>query len=452
MRYAYQEKMLLKDKTRRRLALYKLAKGADIAFSRNHITATGLAVMISLVAIRLSIYTYQNRPTTSLAATLGTISFSIAIPIIIVLGWFIALFIIGTPKEAWLLDDKMKRICVKNNVDEAPYLINIEQDSRPNIKKYTFFSYGIPLSFFEDNIEEIEAAMNVNIADIRQGKNKYHIIIRAARYENALPPVILWNDNYIDTTDFNLVLGESLLGAETVNLNTIPHVLIGGSTGSGKTILLKNLLYQAYCKNALVYVADFKGGVDFNTKWRNLVNVVTDIDDLITILDEIVQTLEERKALFAQENCANLKDYNEKYPSANYARIIFGCDEVAELLDKTGALDKAEKEKISIVEKRLSTIARQGRAFGIHLLLATQRPDANILNGQIRNNMDLRICGRADDVLSKIILDNTDASERIPKYEKGLFLTNTNMVIRGYLFTDENLPEVTTYELEKPYS
>ena len=56
--------------------------------------------------------------------------------------------------------------------------------------------------------------------------------------------------------------------------------------------------------------------------------------------------------------------------------------------------------------------------------------------------MDLRICGRADDVLSKIILDNTDASERIPKYEKGLFLTNTNMVIRGYLFTDDDLPKV----------
>ena len=120
---------------------------------------------------------------------------------------------------------------------------------------------------------------------------------------------------------------------------------------------------------------------------------------------------------------------------------MFGCDEIAELLDKTGALDKAEKEKISIVEKRLSTIARQGRAFGIHLILATQRPDANILNGQIRNNMDLRICGRADDVLSKIILDNTDASERIPKYEKGLFLTNTNMVIRGYYFTDDDLPK-----------
>ena len=56
--------------------------------------------------------------------------------------------------------------------------------------------------------------------------------------------------------------------------------------------------------------------------------------------------------------------------------------------------------------------------------------------------MDLRVCGRADDVLSKIILDNTDASERIPKYEKGLFLTNTNMVIRGYYFTDNDLLKV----------
>lgn len=70
-------------------------------------------------------------------------------------------------------------------------------------------------------------------------------------------------------------------------------------------------------------------------------------------------------------------------------------DEVAEILDKTG-LTKEEKEQVTRIENRLSTIARQGRAFGIHLFLSTQRPDANILSGQIKNNIGYRICGRAD--------------------------------------------------------
>ena len=76
-------------------------------------------------------------------------------------------------------------------------------------------------------------------------------------------------------------------------------------------------------------------------------------------------------------------------------RIVFACDEVAELLDKTGA-DKSRKELLAQIEARLALIARQGRAFGIHLILATQRPDANILPGQIKNNMNIRICGRVD--------------------------------------------------------
>ena len=116
-------------------------------------------------------------------------------------------------------------------------------------------------------------------------------------------------------------------------------------------------------------------------------------------------------------------------------RIVFAVDEVAEILDKTG-LTKAEKEQVARIENRLSTIARQGRAFGIHLFLSTQRPDANILSGQIRNNIGYRICGRADNVLSMIILDNTDASDKIPNDAQGRFLMGDGTVFQAYWFDD----------------
>lgn len=119
-------------------------------------------------------------------------------------------------------------------------------------------------------------------------------------------------------------------------------------------------------------------------------------------------------------------------------RIIFACDELAELLDKTG-LSKDEKEKVLLVESYLATIARQGRAFGIHLLLITQRPDANILPGQIKNNIDARICSRADNVLSQIILDNTDAATMIPKDSQGIFLNQEGLLFKGYIFDDKNV-------------
>ena len=105
------------------------------------------------------------------------------------------------------------------------------------------------------------------------------------------------------------------------------------------------------------------------------------------------------------------------------------------MLDKTG-LDKESKVQIAKIESLLSTIARQGRAFGIHLILATQRPDADILKGQIKNNIDFRICGRADKVLSQIILDNPDGAEKIPKDKQGVFLTNTGVLFKAYYFDD----------------
>ena len=105
---------------------------------------------------------------------------------------------------------------------------------------------------------------------------------------------------------------------------------------------------------------------------------------------------------------------------------------------KTGA-DSERKKLLAQIENRRSSIARQGRAFGIHLILATQRPDATIIPGQIRNNMDFRVCGSADSVLSQIILDNTSSAEKIPMDARGRFITGDGTVFQGYLFDEGQL-------------
>ena len=100
----------------------------------------------------------------------------------------------------------------------------------------------------------------------------------------------------------------------------------------------------------------------------------------------------------------------------------------------------AERKKLQAqIESKLATIARLGRAFGIHLILATQRPDATIIPGQIKNNLDFRVCGRAECVLSAIILDNGSAAEQIPKDARGRFITGDGTVFQGFLFDDRQL-------------
>ena len=252
-----------------------------------------------------------------------------------------------------------------------------------------------------------------------------------------MPEKLEWKDSYLSPDSFVPPLGKSYTGPVTVNLAHIPHILLGGSTGSGKSVLLKLLLMQALRKGAEVYIADFKGGVDFPKVWHQKCRMCFTEENLCNILDQLVEELERRKSALKALGCPNIDAYNE-IAERPLQRLIFACDEVAEVLDKTGA-DSERKKLLSQIESRLSTIARQGRAFGIHLILATQRPDATIIPGQIRNNMDFRVCGRADSVLSQIILDSTSAAEQIPKDARDRFITGDGIVFQGYLFDEGQL-------------
>lgn len=282
-----------------------------------------------------------------------------------------------------------------------------------------------------------------------KAEDKYDVIFVVLRYTQLdaildavsagddLPEVLKWKDSYLSPKSFVLVLGESYTGPVTVNLAHIPHILLGGSTGSGKSVLLKLLLMQALRKGAEVYIADFKGGVDFPKVWHEKCRMCFTEEDLRYTLDQLAAVLEYRKNAFKALGCPNIDAYNETTEQP-LPRLIFACDEVAEMLGKTGA-DNERKKLLAQIENKLSTIARQGRAFGIHLILATQRPDATIIPGQIRNNMDFRVCGRADSVLSQIILDNTSAAEQIPKDARGRFITGDGTVFQGYLFDEGQL-------------
>lgn len=139
---------------------------------------------------------------------------------------------------------------------------------------------------------------------------------------------------------------------------------------------------QCVKKGAMVYILDYKGGVDFPAIWHRKCKFMITSSELFNVLDDIVNELEERKKQFALMQCSNIDEYNQ-ISNEVLQRIILACDEVKEVLDKNG-LSKGEKDIVSSIESKLSTIASQGRSFGIQLILSTQRPDAIILAGQIR--------------------------------------------------------------------
>lgn len=192
---------------------------------------------------------------------------------------------------------------------------------------------------------------------------------------------------------------------------------------------------QCIRKNADVYIADFKGGVDYPNYWQEYCKMQFTVEQFTRTLTDILEVLEDRERILKEEHCTNITKYNKIHSDNPMKRIIVACDEVAELLDKT-SLEKDSKANIAKIERMLSTLARLGRCAGLSLVLSTQRPDSEVLKGQIKSNIDFRICGRADKVLSQIILDNSDGAEKVPKDKQGVFLTNTGVLFKAYYFDD----------------
>ncbi len=363
---------------------------------------------------------------------------NLLLPLYAVGGLLAALALLGTPWGSKAAKEGLQKVGLVNHAGEAPALIAKRQDgNNPRLTIWEFDPCGIPLGEWEDKRARIETALDITIAKMTWAEGRKLIRVYAVPAKSDFPALLPWKDEYLSPESFVLVLGESLTGAVTVNLTNIPHILLGGSTGSGKSVLLKLLLMQSLLKGAEVYIADFKGGVDFPKVWHQKCRMCFTEEDLLYTLGQLVAVLEYRKGRLAETGCPNLDAYNEA-TGDNLPRLVFACDEVAELLDKTGR-SKEEKEQLGQIENRLATLARLGRAFGIHLILATQRPDANILPGQIKNNLDFRVCGRADNVLSQIILDNTSAADQIPKDARGRFITGDGTVFQGYLFDEKQL-------------
>lgn len=351
----------------------------------------------------------------------------------VIIGLLLIIAKFGTPLSAKRVENCLKAIGFYDKLGNTPLLLSKTKKGKADV--YEFYSNTLSLFEYEKRCSDIETALNLHIVDFELGQDFQHVFMRTVPTKDNFDKTLLWNNNLISPDDFVINIGESQIDTVSLNLNVTPHVLLGGSTGSGKTILLKLILMQCIRKNADVYIADFKGGIDYPNYWQEYCKMQFTVEQFLRTLTDILEVLEDRRRILKEERCTNITKYNKIHFDNPMKRIIVVCDEVAEVLDKT-SLEKDSKADIAKIERMLSRIARIGRCAGLSLVLATQRPDAEILKGQIKTNMDFRACGRADKVLSQIILDNSDGAEKIPKDKQGIFLTNTGVVFKAYYFDD----------------
>ena len=193
--------------------------------------------------------------------------------------------------------DQLQCIGLVNHAGMPPDLLHKRRDEdNPRVTVWEFRNQGIPLQEWDKKRLAIETALGITIVKLAYTKGKSRVLVYAVSAGDDLPEVMKWQDSYLSPKSFVLVLGESYTGPVTVNLAHIPHILLGGSTGSGKSVLLKLLLMQALHKGAMVWLADFKGGVDYSHTWGGLCEMVFTESDLLMTLDKLVHMLEQRKA------------------------------------------------------------------------------------------------------------------------------------------------------------
>ena len=217
----------------------------------------------------------------------------------------------------------------------------------------------------------------------------------------------------------SFALGKEISGAIRIcNLEKMPHLLVAGATGSGKSVCLNSIiismLYKASPDDLKLILIDPKR-VEFSMynglPHLMLPNVITETDKAVNSLTWAINEMERRFGLFQEAKARNLNEYNntQEVISGQVKKlplIVIIIDELADLMML------AKKD----IEEKIMRLAQKARAAGIHLILATQRPSVNVITGTIKANFPSRIAFAVTSFVdSKTILDSAGAEKLLGK-------------------------------------
>lgn len=354
---------------------------------------------------------------------------------------------------------KLPTVDLLNGSDSEPTSGDIQANS--NIIKRTLSNFGIEVEMGEVNVGPtvtqytLKPSVGVKLSRITALQNDLALALAAKtlRIEAPIPGkswvglelpnqsvAMVTLKNVLESPEFNnrksdlsMILGRDVAGSSVIaNIAKMPHLMIAGSTGSGKTVcvntLITGLLFQNSPDELKFIMIDPKRVelTPYNDIPHLLAPVIVDPDKAINSLKWAVKEMENRYDLLSKFGCRNIESYNDAVRSGRLKEqdplhyIIIVIDEMADLMATHG------REMEAVVVR----LAQMARAIGIHLVLSTQRPSVEVITGLIKANITTRIAFCvASQIDSRTILDSSGAEK---------LLGNGDML---YLSSDANKPK-----------
>lgn len=319
------------------------------------------------------------------------------------------------------LTNTFQSIGLKNSLGHLPGFVSDRPlDSHTRLMRLK--RHNLPKSRFDEAKDAIEGSLQVYIDEIRENRETGTVDLI---YAHKPMPSFVEMDNLSLQKD-SLIVGATRSGSIEINLQDVPHLLVAGQTGGGKSTCMRQWITSLIVSNPKYKftLIDLKGGLEFQTFEKiKHVTVVPDVEGAVRKLNNLATELEERKLILKENNCkdidafAKIQNDNRKEVAGiplkpNFSRKIVVVDEIAELFLSNGS---SNAKSIQAARESTSKIARQGRAVGLHLIVGTQRPDSRALDTQIKANLVGKICFQmADQHSSLVVLGNVRAKNLPP--------------------------------------
>jgi S-DNA-T family DNA segregation ATPase FtsK/SpoIIIE len=315
--------------------------------------------------------------------------------------------------EALVLIEKLKQFGIDGRVSDiqsGPMITRFELEPAPGVKIQS-------ISSRQDDISLALAAERIRILAPIPGKNAVGIEVPNKERRTVYLREVLTSEPFRNQkSPLGFALGTTITGEPySADLRTMPHVLIAGTTGSGKSVCINSLMASIIYRSGPDYVRFLT--IDpkqlelpvYNSIPHLLGMTTIDPDKAVRELSRVVEIMEARYGEFANLGVRDIVGYNERAEQEGFERkpyIVVIIDELADLMLR------APNE----IEMRITRLAQMSRAVGIHLVLATQRPSVDVITGLIKANFPCRTAFQvASKTDSRTILDMNGAESLLGK-------------------------------------